>query len=282
MRRAINPVLVVAIVAAMWPGAALSQSPDKSPTREKRTVAPAKVAETKSAAIARFELKDGDRVVFIGNTFFEREGRYGYIETMLTTRYPGRRITFRNLGWSGDTVWGESRGYFEPEKGYQNLIDLVAELKPTVIFLAYGNNEAFTGKEGLEPFIKQYNKLLDDLERFTKRIVILGCIIPEKHEKPLPDFSGYSSTTGLYNTAIEALARKQEHHFFPIQIPKLDRQERRATDNGLHLHDVGYFAVADTLCQNVYPEAEPWVVGLRLASGEEVIGGTKVQSFETT
>src|ERR1051326_3347116 len=31
-----------------------------------------------------FELKDGDRVLFIGDTFFEREVDYGHIETRLT------------------------------------------------------------------------------------------------------------------------------------------------------------------------------------------------------
>ena len=34
-----------------------------------------------------FELKDGDRVVLLGDTFIEREQQYGWIELMLTTKY---------------------------------------------------------------------------------------------------------------------------------------------------------------------------------------------------
>src|ERR1041384_2407567 len=62
-----------------------------------------------NAAPAPFELKDGDRVVFLGDTFIEREQYYGWIELMLTTRFSDRNVTFRNLGWSADTPAGDSR-----------------------------------------------------------------------------------------------------------------------------------------------------------------------------
>ncbi len=57
-----------------------------------------------------FALRDGDRVVLVGNTLIEREQRYGYWETALTRCYPDKSITFRNLGWSGDTVFGDIDG----------------------------------------------------------------------------------------------------------------------------------------------------------------------------
>src|SRR5437588_12984041 len=58
----------------------------------------------------KLELRDGDRVVFLGGELIEHEQAGGYIETMLTTRFPHQNITFRNLGYSGDTVWGDARG----------------------------------------------------------------------------------------------------------------------------------------------------------------------------
>ena len=60
----------------------------------------------------KFELRDGDRVVLLGGTFIEREQQYGYLEAGLLSHFPGRKITVRNLGWSGDTVWGEARAGF--------------------------------------------------------------------------------------------------------------------------------------------------------------------------
>src|SRR5688572_8048598 len=84
-----------------------------------------------------FELRDGDRVVLIGNTLIEREQNYSYFETMLRMHWPDRKVTFRNLGWSGDTVFGESRAIYSEMKGPDRLIALVHELKPTLIFIGY-------------------------------------------------------------------------------------------------------------------------------------------------
>jgi hypothetical protein len=57
-------------------------------------------------------LNDGDRVVFLGNTLIEREQHYGWWELALTARFADKKVAFRNLGWDGDTVFGQGRvGY---------------------------------------------------------------------------------------------------------------------------------------------------------------------------
>ena len=99
----------------------------------------------------------------MGGTFFERAQRYGHLESELTAVAPAG-VVFRNLGWCGDTVWAESRGVFDrPDAGYQRMIKQVRELKPAVLVIGYGANEAFAGPAGLSRFEQQYNKLLDDL-----------------------------------------------------------------------------------------------------------------------
>src|SRR4051794_4962945 len=92
-----------------------------------------------------FELNDGDRVLFVGGTFIEREGKFGYIETALTARFADRNITFRNLGQSGDTVMADARNlnagwanFGPPDQGFQRLMKLVGEYKPTVIIANFG------------------------------------------------------------------------------------------------------------------------------------------------
>ena len=50
------------------------------------------------------ELRDGDRIVLLGNTLIERAQIYGYLETMLTIGNPGMGLTFRNIGWSADNA----------------------------------------------------------------------------------------------------------------------------------------------------------------------------------
>ena len=97
--------------------------------------APAGRAAEKSAG-PTFELKDGDRVVFVGGTLVEREGQLGYIETVFTARYPDRNVTFRNLGQSADTVKADARNLnagwadFGPaEQGFKRLQKLIGEIK---------------------------------------------------------------------------------------------------------------------------------------------------------
>src|SRR5882762_8323596 len=96
----------------------------------------------RAAAAEPFELKDGDRVLFIGDTFFEREVDYGHIETRLTAAFPDRNITFRNLAWAADTPMGRSRASFDwnkPEEEWLKRVkEQVALVKLTVAFLSYG------------------------------------------------------------------------------------------------------------------------------------------------
>ena len=70
-------------------------------------IAPLAAQETNAAET--LSMRDGDRVVFLGNTFFERALDYGHLETSLTLRWPEKKITFRNLGWDG--------GLFDPYSG---------------------------------------------------------------------------------------------------------------------------------------------------------------------
>ena len=54
-------------------------------------------------AAAPVELKDGDRILFIGDSFFEYEVDHGHIETRLTAAFPDRNLTFRNLAWAAES-----------------------------------------------------------------------------------------------------------------------------------------------------------------------------------
>ena len=62
-----------------------------------------------ASAAPPFELRDGDRVVLIGDTLIEREQHSGWVELALTTQFPDHHVTFRNIGWSADTPAGDSR-----------------------------------------------------------------------------------------------------------------------------------------------------------------------------
>jgi lysophospholipase L1-like esterase len=198
-----------------------------------------------------FVLKEGDRVVFLGNTLIEREQRYGYWELALTTRFPDKNIQFRNLGWSGDTVWGQARaGFGTPADSFKHLKEHVASLKPTVIIVGYGNNEAFDGEEGSQHFLDGLNKLLDALDENKARIVLLSPLRQEDLGRPLPDPTEQNKNIRLYRDAIRKVAEKRGSHFVDLYgflSEVVEKPPTRWTDNGIHLTAMGYQLAARKL-----------------------------------
>jgi lysophospholipase L1-like esterase len=183
-----------------------------------------------------FEFKDGDRIVWIGNTLVEREQRYGYWETALLLANADKKITFRNLGWSGDTVFGDARaGFDNAAKGFERLVSLTLELKPTVIFVSYGTNESFEGDAGLAKFEKGLEKLLDALKPANARIVLFS---PVPFASSTPRFQERNTSLARYSEAIIGIARTRGHHF--ADLMHLMDGESALTDNGIHLNENGY------------------------------------------
>jgi hypothetical protein len=215
-------------------------------------------AEPRSREKGLFEFRDGDRVVFLGSAFIERLQNTGYLETMLTAAMPSKNITFRNLGWSGDTVWGDARALFGSRAdGYKRLLSDVALCKPTVLIVCYGENEAYNGEAGLEEFRRGLSTLLDSLEATGARIVLFG---PRQHERmppPLPDPAKYNADLRKYNDVTSQVAKEREHTFIDLYAsvprPRIRDASRtrtrwvsteRLTDNGASLSIHGDYEVS--------------------------------------
>jgi lysophospholipase L1-like esterase len=217
-----------------------------------------------------FELKDGDRVVLVGGTLIEREQRYGYWEAALTSRYPDKNITFRNLGWSGDNVWGDARASFGTRAdGFKALIDHVLALKPTVIILAYGGNESFDGPAGLPQFKDGLNILLDALAPAKARIVLLAPLRQEDLGRPLPDPTAENKNLHLYTDVLRETAKKRNVTFADLNSYLGDGPKAAPlTDDGLHLTGAGYWRSAFALEQALGLPERRWSVEI----GKKTIG----------
>ena len=224
-----GPCLLVAILAvtAAESRPAVAEAPAQSASRSPE---------------GAWSLRDGDRIVFLGDTFVEREGDRGFIETALVAAHPDASLTFRNLGWSGDTVWAESRGVFDqPAKGYERMLALVRELKPTVVFVAYGRNESYRGEAGLADFQKQLEKLCDDLLAADMRLVL---VTPHRFETA--DAAASNAALAVYSQAIRDLAAAKHAGLVDLfaQLPTTAAAGQKLTENGVHLSNAGYAEAA--------------------------------------
>ena len=186
-------------------------------------------------AAAEDFFQDGDLVVLLGGTLVERAQEYGHWEAALQLANPDKTLRFRNFGWSGDTVWAESRGQFDPPaEGYKRMIQQVTASKPDMLILGYGNAEAFDGPGKLEAFSKQYRQLLKDLP--DVRILHLLPLPPG------PGFEGaadYRESVELYSQAVREVADGRGERTLPVILPA--PYHRRAYEpNQLHLNESGY------------------------------------------
>jgi lysophospholipase L1-like esterase len=204
-------------------------------------------------AADKLELADGDRVVLLGNTFVERDVQYGYLETALTLAYKDKNITFRNLGWSGDTVWGHARaGFGSTQDGYNNMIKQVKDAKPSALLLFYGMSESFDGESGLAPFIAQYEKLLNDIADTKAKLVIVSPIRHEKLGGALPDSEAHNAKLEKYVEALRALAAKRGAIFVSLFDPiTSNKPNSTLTDNGIHPTEQGFGTYASLIASQL-------------------------------
>ena len=207
-----------------------------------------------------FELKDGDRVVFVGGTLVEREGQLGYIETVLTARFPDRNVTFRNLGQSADTVKADARNLnagwadFGPaEQGFKRLERLIGEIKPTVIVANYGMTESFDGKKGLENFTRGYERLLDMMVKAAGTNPRVVLVSPNHHEdlgRPLPDPAEHNRNLEIYRDEIRRLAGQRGYRFVDLyELTKQSPGEKPLTGNGIPPTEHGFRVIAVRLAE---------------------------------
>jgi lysophospholipase L1-like esterase len=239
-----------------------------------------------------FSLKDGDRVVLVGNTLIEREQRYGYWETALTSRYPDKNVTFRNLGWSGDTVFSDARaGFGKQADGFNHLKEHVLSLEPTVILIGYGGNEAFDGPDGLPKFEKGLNSLLDTFAPAKARIVLLAPPPQEDMGRPLPDPTEHNKNLKLYGAAIRDVAKKRDLLFVDLYDLFSDEAKTPAaplTHNGIHLDAQGYYRTAKALEKGFAIPDAGWSIELTAKTTDGIQArGAKVEkegarSFKVT
>ena len=136
------------------------------------------------------EFRNGDRVLFIGDSFFEREVDYGHIETQFTAHFADRDVIYRNLGWAADTPLGRSRASFDWNKSGDDWLkrvkDQVTLVKPTVAFLSYGMTASLEiasassagGQQALlDQFQREISQLMEAIREVSGakvRFILLG------------------------------------------------------------------------------------------------------------
>ena len=220
-----------------------------------------------------FELREGDRVVFVGDTLLEREQQFGWIELMLTTRFPDRNVTFRNLGWSADTPAGDSRfglsllqaGREPADEGWNQLVKQLEFTKPTVVFVGYGMASSFDGEAGLPKFKEDYERLLDTIEKISPgvRFFLLGPLAQngvlsrKSNCVSLEDLQTHNKVLDTYVNSVKEIADKRNTRF--VSLSRLSGSSNTYwTENGIHLSGYGYIMAAQEIQDALRMKGPTW------------------------
>ncbi len=154
-----------------------------------------------------FFLKDGDRVVFFGDSITDQRLYTTFVETYVLTRFPQRKVTFVHSGWGGDRVTGGSGGGIRVRLAR----DVVA-YQPNVVTIMLGMNDGRYRKfdqQLFDIFSGGYRQIVQQLKTDLKGVRITA-IQPSPYDDVTraPTFEGgYNGTLLQYADFLQELGR---------------------------------------------------------------------------
>lgn len=228
---------------------------------------------------ASLEFKQGERILFLGGSLFENELEKGYLEFAISSRWPEKDLTFRNLGWVGDNVYAEARSTFTtPPSPYQQLFQQIRSTDPDHVLIAYGGVESQKGKEGLDHFIKGLEIIIDSIDALGAQTILLSTI-PVKLAGSPENTTIQNQNLKLYADAISSVASKRKKRYVDLYTPLVESKSDLFLDNGIHLNDAGYYYLAQVLEQSFgWPPRESKVTVNASKSAATASGPAKIIS----
>ncbi|MCC7375465.1 MAG: SGNH/GDSL hydrolase family protein [Verrucomicrobiales bacterium] len=180
---------------------------------------------------ADFAIRDGDRVVFLGDSITEQRLYTTYIEAYALTRHPAWRLTFRNVGWGGDTSWLRQRAH--PDEGQlfaaegatldamveksvgQGLGRDVLPLKPTFVTVKFGMNDH--SYQAFRPDIfRAYSRSQTEIAKVLKgagaRVAFLTPQ-PIEDKRPDPDKDARNQSLRQFSDGLKDVAARGDALF---------------------------------------------------------------------
>ncbi|SIO57989.1 Lysophospholipase L1 [Singulisphaera sp. GP187] len=210
---------------------------------------------------AEFALRDGDTVVFLGDSITAARTYGKIVERYTLLRFPGRKVRFRNAGWGGDTAVG----------GLARLDRDVFAHQATVLIVAYGINDIGWGARADEAHKTAYlNAVRGIVERCKAKNVRVfigsAAVTAADPDQSETDFlqrmcdEGMAISRSLGEGAID-LQRTMRSIQKQVKVANAhakdekEKQTLHAAD-GIHLNDLGQLAMAYAIIKGLGAPAD--------------------------
>ena len=219
------------------------------------------IAPTSRAAL---ELKEGDSVVVVGNTFAERLALSGYLDAMIQAANPGKKIVVRSVPNSADEVDDRPRETNVPRMDFY-----LKRHKANVVVMCYGMSESFDGLGGVEKFKTDLTSRVDHhlnakYSGESPKIVLVSPIAHEDLGAPLPtgdEVKQRNVVLKAYANAMKQVATDKGAIYIDLLAVKADGQ---LTNNGIAPNEYGCFVYAGEMAKQL-----GWWDGKTAAGGDD-------------
>lgn len=187
-----------------------------------------------AGAQSAFHLRDGDRVVFYGDSITDQRLYTTFTETYVVTRFPRLKAGFVHSGWGGDRVTGGGGGPID-----LRLKRDVFAYKPTVMTIMLGMNDgsyrAFDAK-----IFETYSSGYEHIIRSVKS-ALPGIRITVIQPSPFDDVTreprfegGYNAVLVRYAQFVKELAQREGLSVADLNTPVVAALEKaKAADPGI-------------------------------------------------
>lgn len=232
-----------------------------------------------------FSLKDGDTVVFYGDSITDQRLYTTFVETFTVTRYPRMHVKFVHSGWGGDRVSGGGGGPID-----ERLRRDVVAYKPTVMTIMLGMNDGSYRAFDEDIFNKYktgYEHIIESV-RQTYPAVRITVIKPSPFDDVTraPNFEGgYNAVLIRYGNFLQDLANKDNLSVADMNTPVVDalkqakakdaKEAQQIIPDRVHPQAAGHLIMAEALLKAWH--ATPIVTTVAIDAGE-----AKVRDAQST
>ena len=130
------------------------------------------------AALAALPFKDGERVLFLGDSITQAGQYVAFIETYLWAKYPARDIDIINLGLSSETASGQSEKDHPGRRPciHDRLDKCLATADADWVVVCYGMNDGIyhpPGAERLAAYKEGITKLVKKVQAVGAKVILM-------------------------------------------------------------------------------------------------------------
>lgn len=235
---------------------------------------------------ADFALRDGDTVVFLGDSITAARGYSRVIENYTLLRYPARNVHFINTGKGGDTASG----------GLARLERDVFSRHATVLTVAFGINDIGWGLEADAEHKKRYLDAIREIVQRCYRTGVRVFICSPAITSDAPDHAeqgflqtmsdeGLALAKSLGAGTIDVQRGMREIQRRIVAANALDNNPKNHTvlhaDDGVHLNELGQLAMAYVILKGLGAPADVSSASIDAAAGRVLrTQGCKVSAIK--